>query len=88
MLYWVLSGIALVFSLSGNILVNFKHKTGFIIWILSNIFWIAVNILQNPVNGFQIIMFSVYICLNIHGFINWTKDSKGAAGRNGYAGNG
>lgn len=71
----VLSIIALILSLTGNILVNLKHKTGFVIWSVSNIFWILVNFI-GTLNIPQILMFTAYIGLNIHGFIMWSKKEK------------
>lgn len=67
--------IALILSLAGNLLINYKKRTGFIVWLLSNILWIAVNLLGKP-NVSQIIMFIVYICFNVHGFLNWRKSTK------------
>lgn len=63
---------ALVCSLGGNILVNYKKRIGFIVWLISNILWIAVN-LRGDTNWCQIVMFLVYMCLNIQGFIQWGK---------------
>ena len=68
----VLSIIALIFSLVGNILVNFKKKLGFIIWIISNVFWIVVNFIGN-MNYPQVIMYLVYAGLNVQGYVNWSK---------------
>lgn len=70
-----LSIIALILSLIGNILVNYKRKLGFIIWISSNVFWIVVNFLGN-VNYPQVIMYLIYAGLNIQGYINWSKSEK------------
>ena len=70
-----LSIIALILSLVGNILVNYKKKLGFIIWISSNVFWIIVNFLGD-VNYPQVIMYIVYAILNIQGYINWRKGEK------------
>ena len=67
-----LSIIALIFSLAGNILVNFKKKLGFIIWIISNVFWIVVNFIGD-MNYPQVIMYLVYVGLNIQGYINWSR---------------
>lgn len=71
----VFSIIALILSLAGNLLINFKKKIGFIVWLLSNILWITVNLLGKP-NVSQIIMFIVYIGFNVHGFLNWRKSTK------------
>ena len=65
-----LSIIALIFSLVGNILVNFKKKLGFIIWTVSNVFWIVVNFIGD-MNYPQVIMYLVYAGLNVQGYANW-----------------
>ncbi len=70
-----LSIIALIFSLVGNILVNFKKKLGFIIWTVSNVFWIVVNFIGD-MNYPQVIMYLVYAGLNVWGFVNWSKKIK------------
>jgi len=67
-----LSILSLVLSLTGNILVNYKQRYGFIVWIASNISWIAVN-LVGETNWPQIIMFVIYAGLNVQGFIIWSK---------------
>ena len=67
-----LSIIALIFSLVGNILVNFKKKLGFIIWTVSNVFWIIVNFIGD-MNYPQVIMYLVYAGLNVQGYLNWSK---------------
>ena len=67
-----LSIIALIFSLVGNILVNFKKKLGYIIWTVSNVFWIIVNFIGD-MNYPQVIMYLVYVGLNIQGYINWSR---------------
>lgn len=70
-----LSIIALIFSLVGNILVNFKKKLGFIIWTISNVFWIVVNFIGD-MNYPQVIMYLVYAGLNVQGYVNWSKKVK------------
>lgn len=72
---FTISTIALIFALTGNILVNFRKKLGFVIWTLSNILWIAVNLL-GTLNIPQVIMYLVYITLNIQGFIVWSRKDK------------
>jgi nicotinamide riboside transporter PnuC len=67
-----LSLIATICSLAGNILVNCKKKSGFIVWTISNLLWIAVNFLGTP-NIMQITMFVAYGCLNIIGFAQWSR---------------
>ncbi len=69
----IISTIALLLSLLGNILINFKKKIGYIIWIASNIAWIAVNLISTQPNYPQIIMYLVYIVLNLQGYIHWWR---------------
>lgn len=71
----IISTIALILSLTGNIMVNFKKRSGFIVWGLSNIVWIIVNLI-GPINVPQIIMYLVYMGLNIHGFVLWRHEDK------------
>ena len=66
----ILSAAALVLSLSGNVLINRRVKSGFIVWMASNVAWIVVNVLEKP-NWYMIAMFVVYILFNLHGWLNW-----------------
>ena len=68
----VMSFVALVLSLAGNALINFRKRIGFFVWILSNVAWIAVNMMGTP-NWSQIAMFVVYTALNVHGWMKWGK---------------
>ena len=68
----IISIIALILSLTGNIMVNFKKKSGFIIWGVSDAAWIIVNLIA-PINVPQIIMYLIYMGLNTHGFILWRR---------------
>lgn len=74
-MYDILSVIALVLSLTGNILINYKKRIGYIVWILSNVAWIAVNV-TGQFNVPMVIMYVVYMILNIQGFLLWSKDNK------------
>ena len=74
----ILSIAALVSSLSGNALVNYKRRVGFIVWIVSNILWILVNLLGDT-NWCQVLMFIAYMCLNVQGWIVWGRKNEEAA---------
>lgn len=69
----LISTVALILALTGNILINFKKKIGYIVWILSNIAWIYVNLITIQPNYPQIIMYLVYIGLNIQGYLYWNR---------------
>ena len=68
----IMSFVALVLSLAGNALINFRKRIGFFVWILSNVAWIAVNMMGTP-NWSQIAMFVVYVVFNVHGWVSWGK---------------
>lgn len=72
MVLHTVSVLALILSLTGNILVNYKKRFGFVIWSVSNIVWIVVNFMSY-FNVSQVVMYLVYLCLNIQGFIVWGK---------------
>lgn len=71
----VLSVVSTVLALTGNLLVNLKKKIGFVIWILSNIGWIVVNIV-GEMNYPMVFMYLVYVVLNIQGFVHWKRTEK------------
>ena len=71
----VLSVIALAFSLAGNILINVKRRSGYVVWIISNLLWIAVNYIDH-LNVPQVIMYVTYTILNIWGLVRWYKEDK------------
>ena len=72
----IISIIALALSLVGNLLINFKNEIGYIIWIVSNVAWIVVNVISIQPNYPQIIMYLVYIVLNIQGYMYWRKHQR------------
>lgn len=43
-----LSWGATAFSLVGNILIARQSRIGFVVWIVSNILWIVVNVIGVP----------------------------------------
>lgn len=75
------SVLSLILSLCGNLLINYKKKIGFWIWIASDISWIIVNFLGKP-NYPQILMYIIYIIINIDGIIRWSKNKKGESNDN------
>lgn len=68
----VLSWLATGGSLLGQLLINNKKKSAFPIWIISNLLWIAVNIL-GTFNLANVVMYIIYTLMNIHGLIVWNK---------------
>ena len=65
---WVLTGLSLV----GVVLNIKKQKACFIIWGFTNAVWAVIDFKAGlPAQG---VLFSVYFCLAVWGFIAWLKD--------------
>lgn len=71
----LLSAIAVILSLLGQYLVAKKRRSIFVIWGVSNIIWILVDVVEYT-NWYQILMYFVFILLNINGWINWKRDEQ------------
>lgn len=71
-----ISTVSLILSLGGNVLLNFQKKLGYVVWTVGDLSWIAVNLLSERVNVQQIIMYVVYIALNVCGFVQWSRKRK------------
>ncbi len=67
-----LSILGSIFSLGGNILIALKKKSGWLAWIVGNILWIAVNIIDT-MNVPMVVMYCVYMVINVIGFIKWHR---------------
>ena len=70
-----LSIFGLISTISGNILINYRRKIGFLVWIVGNILWILVNVF-GTFNIFMVIMYVLYAALNIDGWIKWSRIQK------------
>lgn len=71
----ILSILGSIFSLGGNILIALKKKSGWLAWIVGNIFWIAVNVIDT-MNVPMVVMYCVYMVINVIGFIKWYRTEK------------
>ena len=71
-----LSILGMLFSLGGNILIIFKKKSGWLAWIVGNILWIVINFID-VLNIPMVLMYLVYMIINIFGYIKWYKKDKG-----------
>ncbi|OQA51430.1 MAG: Nicotinamide mononucleotide transporter [Bacteroidetes bacterium ADurb.Bin302] len=69
----ILSIIGTILSLGGNIFIAKKNRMGWLIWLIGNVVWIAVNFLGNP-NIPMVLMYVVYMVINIVGFMKWKED--------------
>lgn len=69
----ILSIIGTILSLGGNIFIAKKNRMGWLIWLIGNVVWIAVNFLGNP-NIPMVLMYVVYMIINVIGFMKWGQD--------------
>jgi len=69
-----LSWSATALSLVGNILIARQSRIGFVVWIVTNILWIVVNVIGVP-NMAQIVLFSAYTLTCIYGLVNWKRST-------------
>jgi nicotinamide riboside transporter PnuC len=69
----ILSIIGTILSLGGNIFIAKKNRIGWLMWLIGNVVWIVVNFLGNP-NIPMVLMYVVYMVINIIGFIKWGKN--------------
>lgn len=72
-MYDILSILALVFSVGGNILINFRKVSGYYCWIASNVLWVWIALISPQINVPQILMFVIYTVLNIIGVFQWKQ---------------
>lgn len=70
-----LSILGMLFSLGGNILIIFKKKSGWLAWIVGNILWIVINFID-VLNIPMVLMYVVYMIINIFGYIEWRRKEK------------
>lgn len=69
-----MSWFALILSLSGNVLVIKKRRSGFAYWTLANVIWFADALRRGDCA--QATLWTVYLVLSVWGWMSW-----GRAGR-------
>ena len=68
----LVSTLGSIFSLAGNIFIILKKRVGWLLWIIGNLLWILYNFLSE-FNFPMVLMYLVYMIINITGFIKWKK---------------
>jgi len=68
----IVSLAAFILAITGNLLINAKRRSGFMVWIVANSLWVAVNLLGET-NWFQVAMFASYSIFNVFGYFGWSK---------------
>jgi len=66
--------LATVCGLTGVYLLGNKNKTGFLVFMLASLSWIAVGVL---IGSFAIIIgSSIFFMMHLRGWFNWSKEAK------------
>lgn len=75
MVIHALTWFATIVALAGNIFVIYRKRAGFLLWVISNIFFVANGIaLARQGNTEQLatsFLFAVYTALAIWGYVSW-----------------
>lgn len=73
MMILILSIIGTILSLGGNIFIAKKNRIGWLMWLIGNVVWIAVNFI-GTLNIPMVLMYVVYMIINVIGFVKWGQD--------------
>lgn len=71
----ILSALAAFFSILGNVLIAFKKRIAFLIWIIGNLLWIWESIVDS-LNVPLIVMNATYLFLNLLSYREWRKNKE------------
>lgn len=66
--------IVTTLSISGSILNSRQNRWGFVVWGIANMCWIGVDLSRDIYA--QAFLYTVFIGLNIYGWINWTNSKE------------
>lgn len=72
MVITILTWVAAISSIGGNLGVIYKKLWGMQLWTIGSVLWI-IYALQTK-NHAQLAMFLIYTGLNIKGWIEWSKE--------------
>lgn len=70
----ILTYVMMVIALIGSYLNAKQHREGFLLWMLTNGFWIIHNLTVSEYA--QAILYMANMVIAIMGFINWKKNKK------------
>lgn len=76
----VLTYVMMVIALVGSYLNAKQIREGFLLWMITNGFWIFHNVVVSEYA--QAILYTANMVIAIMGFINWKKDKKGRSEEN------
>ena len=73
----IMSWIATIYSIVGNIGVIYRKLWGMWVWTIGSSIWIIYSILRKDYA--QLVMFLIYTLLNLWGIVQWSKYNKGVS---------
>lgn len=71
----ILTYVMMVIALIGSYLNAKQKREGFVLWMITNGFWIIHNLTVAEVA--QAILYAANMVIAIMGFVNWNKDING-----------
>lgn len=76
----ILTYVMMVIALVGSYLNAKQRREGFLLWMITNGFWIIHNLTVSEYA--QAILYAANMVIAIMGFINWKKDKSGSVEEN------
>lgn len=72
--FYGIDWLATMSGLTGVYLLGNKNKLGFILFMMASLSWVTFGILTGSVA--VIIGSSIFFCMHLRGWINWSKETK------------
>lgn len=76
----ILTYVMMVIALVGSYLNAKQRREGFLLWMITNGFWIIHNLTVSEYA--QSILYAANMVIAIMGFINWKRDKNGSVEEN------
>ena len=64
--------VSMILGVAGTLLVTYKNKAGFLVWIIGNFLWLSYGFITGQY--FLMIQYIIFTGLAIFGFLKWHGD--------------
>ena len=64
--------ISALIAVAGTLLVAFKNKIGFLVWVIGNLLWVSYGALTKQY--FFMSQYIIFTVISAFGFIKWLKE--------------